>query len=280
MWLVLLACGRGPAASPTTVSDPDADSDADSDPDADPDADADADADSDADTDTDADSDTDSDPPVDTGLPPGCGDLTCGGGESCVDCPVDCGPCEASCDPDGACDATAGETCMACPADCDTTAAVCGNGQCQACEDTVSCMADCGPVPWPAEWAGYEDAVLAAMNRERAAGTDCPSGPKDPVPPLAMDALLQAAARLHSWDQAYADYFDHYSCNGREPWDREPSARAENIAWNYRTPDDAVAGWMSSTSGHCDAIMSGAYGFTGVGYADEAGEPLWTAMFR
>jgi uncharacterized protein YkwD len=100
------------------------------------------------------------------------------------------------------------------------------------------------------------------------------------VAALQLDTALQDAARLHSWDQSYSDYFAHDSCNGREPWDREPSARAENIAWNYRSAADAVDGWMTSTSGHCDAIMSGSYSYAGIGYADVTGEPLWTAMFR
>lgn len=278
MWLVAILGGCG-ASGEILATDPPSDTDP-ADTDTDADSDGDSDADADADSDTDADGDTDTTPPVDTGLPAGCGDLTCGGGESCGDCPVDCGPCSASCDRDGACEAAAGETCTACPDDCDTTTVVCGNGQCQAGENTVTCMADCGPIPWPAGWDQLEQQVLTQINQERANGTNCPSGPKDPVPPLSMDTLLQNGARLHSWDQSFSDYFDHYSCNGREPWDREPTANAENIAWGYPTPTAAVAGWMSSTEGHCDAIMSGNYSQIGVGFSDVGGDPLWTAMFN
>ncbi len=251
--------------------------------DGDADTDADADADTDTDTDTDTDADTDADPHTGTGgALLSCGDLTCDPGEACATCPSDCGACPASCDGDLVCEAADGESCTTC-ADCDTTAVVCGNGECQSGEDDVSCPSDCGPSPWPSTWATWEVDVVTLMNAERAAGTSCPSGPKVAVGPLVMESALQEAARLHSWDLAYSDYFDHTSCNGRSPWDRAAalgtSASGENVAWGYPTPADAVAGWMSSTSGHCDAIMDGRYTVVGIGHADLP-EALWTAMFR
>ena len=37
---------------------------------------------------------------------------------------------------------------------------------------------------------------------------------------------------------------------------------------------------MTSTTGHCDAIMEGSFDHIGIGHADVNGEPLWTAMFN
>ena len=50
-----------------------------------------------------------------TRLEPWCGSGVCGGGETCANCPADCGKCPPVCG-DGAC--TTGETCAMCPADC------------------------------------------------------------------------------------------------------------------------------------------------------------------
>jgi uncharacterized protein YkwD len=127
--------------------------------------------------------------------------------------------------------------------------------------------------------------VVAAMNMHRQAGTDCPSGAKPAVGTLAVNMALQRASQLHSWDQSYAGYFSHTSCNGRTFTQRASAqggqVSAENIAIGYTSPSAAVAGWMSSTQGHCDAIMNGSYTSVGIGYAKHTtGQHLWTAMFR
>jgi uncharacterized protein YkwD len=161
---------------------------------------------------------------------------------------------------------------------------VCGNGECQAGETPASCLPDCGYDPWPATWAAFEEEVVLLINGHRAAGTDCPSGAKSPVGPLTMQSALRKAAQLHSWDQSHSAYFSHMSCNGRSPWQRAAaqgtSAFAETIGAGYTTPASIVAGWLSSTSGHCDILMHGTATEIGVGYANETSGRLWTAMFR
>jgi uncharacterized protein YkwD len=221
---------------------------------------------------------------------PACGDGTCDADEDCASCEADCGTCPAPEPPpptepvcgDAVCDGLAGEMCTTCP-ECDTTDVVCGNGACESGETAASCRPDCGDEPWPNAWAQWEDDVVALINEHRAAGTDCPSGPKDPVGPVAMDPALQQAARLHSWDQSYSGYFSHTSCNGRSPWARAAaagtSASSEVIGWGYSSPEAIVNGWLSSTSGHCDALLNGSRSLVGVGYASE-GARLWTGMFR
>jgi uncharacterized protein YkwD len=125
--------------------------------------------------------------------------------------------------------------------------------------------------------------VVVIINQHRAAGTDCPSGAKNPVGPLAMDGALRRAAQLHSWDQSYSGYFAHFSCNGRSPWQRAAaqgtSASAETIGIGYALPADIVNGWLASTAGHCDVLMGGGYTAVGVGFAQPKAK-LWTAMFR
>jgi hypothetical protein len=66
-----------------------------------------------------------------------CGNGTCetSEGETCVNCPADCG----SCCGNGLCDS--GESTASCPADC---VPPCGNGTCDNDETCTSCPADCG----------------------------------------------------------------------------------------------------------------------------------------
>ncbi|MBM4370088.1 MAG: hypothetical protein FJ098_00440 [Deltaproteobacteria bacterium] len=77
--------------------------------------------------------------PVDCGKCPACGDGECNGMESCFDCPADCGDCCG----DGACVADHGEDCLSCAADCGDC---CGDDQCVAehGEDCLACKEDCG----------------------------------------------------------------------------------------------------------------------------------------
>lgn len=72
---------------------------------------------------------------------PFCGDSSCGGGESCATCAMDCGACPAGCG-DRAC--TGGETCTSCPLDCGACPASCGDRACGAGETCSSCPSDCG----------------------------------------------------------------------------------------------------------------------------------------
>jgi uncharacterized protein YkwD len=213
-----------------------------------------------------------------------CGDGTCGRKESCTSCAADCGACPVApgapvCG-DAICAGLDGELCTNC-ADCATTANVCGNGACQAGETSSSCRPDCGGDPWPSQAASDEAEVLRLINQHRAAGTDCPTTLQAVVPPLTGEALLQQAARLHSWDQSFSGYVSHTSCNGRTPWTRAAdvgtTATGETIAWGYDTPAQAVDGWMRS-QGHCAILMS-ARSVVGIGRSFENGR-LWTAMFR
>ena len=82
-------------------------------------------------------------------------------------------------------------------------------------------------------------------------------------------------------------YFEHVSPEGAGPTERAKAAGflgkgvAENIAAGAITPEEAVAGWMTSP-GHCGNIMMPNYKTTGVGYAYNPSvryQHYWTQMF-
>jgi len=140
---------------------------------------------------------------------------------------------------------------------------------------------------WPAEWVAFEDQVLVLVNQHRAAGATCGGSAKPPVGPLVEDAALREASRCHSLDMAVRAFFDHTNPDGASPWDRiaaagyTGSARGENIAAGYATPQQVVDGWMSS-SGHCGNIMAAGSNEIGNGFALKQGSPFgryWTQTF-
>ncbi|MFG2038028.1 CAP domain-containing protein [Dactylosporangium sp. NPDC048998] len=69
---------------------------------------------------------------------------------------------------------------------------------------------------------------------------------------MRVDGWLVAAARAHSTDMVTNHFFDHTGSNGSNFVQREAAAgyttgaSAENIAWEYRTGQDVVNGWINS----------------------------------
>jgi len=95
--------------------------------------------------------------------------------------------------------------------------------------------------------------------------------------------LLQAAMKHSEWMAANGK-LDHTGKNRTSPADRIDaegyswSACAENIAWNYETPETVVQGWIGSR-GHRQNML-GKYTETGFGYAkSSSGELYWTAVY-
>ncbi len=167
-----------------------------------------------------------------------------------------------------------------------------GDGCCAAGCDPLSdndCTFDCNDFAgWPADWAAEEVRALEEMNRNRAAGTECPSGPKDEVGPLTMDRELRIAARCHSFDMADNNFFSHTGSTGSNFSARARAAgytgrpTSENIAAGNGTGLASVGQWMSSTAGHCDAVMNGSFNEVGIGYMRQSGTRwthYWTAVF-
>lgn len=91
------------------------------------------------------------------------------------------------------------------------------------------------------------------------------------LPPLIMNAQLNASAQGHTTDMALNDYFDHTGLNGSDIGDRigatgyRYSYIGENIAAGYSTPEAVVNGWINSP-GHRANMLNPNYKDIGVGY--------------
>jgi hypothetical protein len=75
---------------------------------------------------------------------PACGDGNCNPDEQCGlvgFCPADCPACPTC--GDQVCDTLSGETCTDCPADCGVCASPCGNGLCEPGESCADCAREC-----------------------------------------------------------------------------------------------------------------------------------------
>jgi uncharacterized protein YkwD len=135
--------------------------------------------------------------------------------------------------------------------------------------------------------AALEARVLELVNQRRAAGATCGTTAYAAAAPLAADARLQSAARLHSQDMAARNYFSHTSQDGRTVGQRLAAAGytggtwGENIAAGQATAEAVVQGWMAS-AGHCANIMNPTFRLLGVGYATSATSTYrhyWTQDF-
>jgi len=93
---------------------------------------------------------------------PVCGNGECESGETCFNCAKDCGECCGN----GVCEEMRGEDCFSCPEDCGSCGPVCGNGECESGETCFNCAKDCG------ECCG--NGVCEEMR-----GEDCFSCPED-----------------------------------------------------------------------------------------------------
>ena len=144
---------------------------------------------------------------------------------------------------------------------------------------------------WSETWSLMEERVLEEVNVYRSQGADCRTeGSFSAADPLTMDARIRCSARYHSLWMGENDSFDHSSLGGDlgdDPFERmERTGFAgdpvgENIAQGYETPNQVVAGWMTS-DGHCANIMNPYANVIGIGYFYQ--QPgsfghLWTQNF-
>lgn len=103
--------------------------------------------------------------------------------------------------------------------------------------------------------------------------------------PLTVSPQLTTAAAAHSQDMATNNFFSHTGSDGSTPWDRirrtgyTYSTAAENIAAGYRTAEQVVQGWYSS-SGHRANMLNCNLREIGVAYADGGSYGrYWTQVF-
>jgi cysteine-rich repeat protein len=128
-------------------------------------------------------------------VPCGNGSCEAGEGESCVNCPADCG----SCCGNGTCDS--GESTASCPADCIPP---CGNGTCEGSETCTNCEGDCGlcfcgnttcdPTETCTDCAGDCGPCEPVCGDAQCTGTEtCTACPGDcgPCPPVCGNSVVE-----------------------------------------------------------------------------------------
>jgi uncharacterized protein YkwD len=104
---------------------------------------------------------------------------------------------------------------------------------------------------------------------------------------LATNARLMEAARLHAEQMAAYQQAAHTITGARYPTMQSRleaagyayTSAAENVAWNQRSPSEALDSWMSS-SGHRANILDPGFTEMGAAMARSArGEPYWVQVF-
>jgi uncharacterized protein YkwD len=103
--------------------------------------------------------------------------------------------------------------------------------------------------------------ILELANEARSKPRRCGFRLFDAVPPLSLESHLTSAARTQARDMAKHDMLDHTGSDGSRPDQRVTRAgykwraTGENIASGPTTPEEVMAGWLSSP-GHCENLMS------------------------
>lgn len=127
--------------------------------------------------------------------------------------------------------------------------------------------------PGGAEASGAVAEVVELVNAERG---------KAGCSPVKVNATLTEAAQNHSADMAASRNMSHTGSDGSSPADRITlagynwSTYGENVAYGYSTPEQVMAGWMSSP-GHKENILNCAFEEIGVGLAQPG--DYWTQNF-
>ncbi|MFI5683086.1 CAP domain-containing protein [Streptomyces sp. NPDC051636] len=121
--------------------------------------------------------------------------------------------------------------------------------------------------------SGAAARIVALVNSERG---------KVGCSPLTLNAKLTKAAQDHSTDMAKHQNMSHTGSDGSDPGARITragytwSAYGENVAYGYSTPEQVMAGWMSSP-GHKRNILDCDFKDIGVGLAQPGN--YWTQDF-
>ena len=146
--------------------------------------------------------------------------------------------------------------------------------------ESSSSASNCHPdlASWSAQANDFEYRVIELINQRRSQDADCRTGGYfNAAQPLRNHVKIQCAARYHALWMSQNDVLSHDSPGGAlgfDFWQRAESAGyegwvvGENVAAGYASPEDVVAGWMSS-DGHCANIMEPTAQEIGVGYRYE-----------
>ncbi|WP_317441404.1 CAP domain-containing protein [Streptomyces collinus] len=121
--------------------------------------------------------------------------------------------------------------------------------------------------------SGVAARIVALVNAERA---------KVGCSALTLNPTLTKVAQAHSQDMATHQNMSHTGSDGSSPGDRitgagyDWSSYGENVAYGYGTPEQVMAGWMSSP-GHRANILNCSFKEIGVGLAQP--NSYWTQDF-
>lgn len=126
----------------------------------------------------------------------------------------------------------------------------------------------------PADVAAVRDQTIAAMNAERKAAG---------LAPVRENAALTRAAQGHACDSAKRDKMSHVGSDGSKLATRIKregyrfSIAAENVGYGFRSPQSAVAWWMTSPP-HRKNILTRGMREVGIGVAYSAGNKAHWVM--
>lgn len=113
---------------------------------------------------------------------------------------------------------------------------------------------------------------------------------KADLSPLAANANLQKAAEEKAEDMITRNYFEHFTNDGKSPWDfmvvndYQYQVAAENLAMDFQSAEGAVFAWMNSGP-HRKNILNSRYEDIGIGivkgaFIDERGERETTMIVQ
>lgn len=125
---------------------------------------------------------------------------------------------------------------------------------------------------------GISQEFLTVINATRTTTQTCNGITMPAVSAVNWNDKLALAALRHSADMASHGMMDHKGTDNSTYITRVTDAGyaysnlGENIAWGYPSVTSVIAGWMSSTKGHCEAIMNA--NFTEIGAAKDG--TYWT----
>ena len=142
------------------------------------------------------------------------------------------------------------------------------------------------PSTWPDEWEGLEKDAVALINRTRAQGAICRGRRHQPAPDLEVDKRLREAARRQTRFMAESGEWGHDvgGCDAFS-WIDDADYHGSKVGQNlgHRTGGNsaalAVASWMASRKGHCEALMDPQWRSMGVAYVRSGREHFWTVDF-
>ncbi len=140
----------------------------------------------------------------------------------------------------------------------------------------------CDPVrEWNPELVALEQTMLEQLNEARAQGRGCgPRGSFAEAPALRLDGALTCAARLHAFDMAQREFFDHIDPDDVTAWDRiravdyDFATADEVIASADLAPEDILSDIWLPREGSCAALSASSYVDVGIGVALPFTEPV------